>query len=257
LSNTAKALQLFKRGKSPTEVAIKLDLNPEEAQSLYVKYLSLNNLHHLVEIFKEFDKSSLQDIIDYYYFMKENGIGKEEIVEAIKISNNYPKIKQEYHDISDQLKDLRKERDFYISDDKLLVRKNCELNNEYNSLVSRIESANRMLQLIENELNKKRDLLESIKNSEDYTNLKNQIEGEINDFLSQKKEFFKLAVMTIVNIMKEDPEKEILINNILYPNQNPESGFYFIAYEEKIAQIAADTLSDIALEINKHNILNS
>ena len=58
LSNTAKALQLFKRGKSPTEVAIKLDLNPEEAQSLYVKYLSLNNLHHLVEIFKEFDKSS-------------------------------------------------------------------------------------------------------------------------------------------------------------------------------------------------------
>jgi predicted nucleic acid-binding Zn-ribbon protein len=71
-----------------------------------------------------------------------------------------------------------------------LVRKNCELNNEYNSLVSRIESANRMLQLIENELNKKRDLLESIKNSEDYTNLKNQIEGEINDFLSQKKRIF-------------------------------------------------------------------
>ena len=32
LSNTARALQLFKRGKSPTEVAIKLDLSPQEAQ---------------------------------------------------------------------------------------------------------------------------------------------------------------------------------------------------------------------------------
>ena len=60
LSNTAKALQLFKRGKSPTEVAIKLDLSPQEANSLYQNYLSLNNLHHFVETFKEFDNESLQ-----------------------------------------------------------------------------------------------------------------------------------------------------------------------------------------------------
>ena len=257
LSNTAKALQLFKRGKSLTEVTIKLDFSPQEVQSLYINYLSLNNRHHFVEIFKEFDNDSLQDLIDYYYFMKENGISKEEIVEAIKISNDYPKIKQEYHDISDKLPDLQRQRDFYISDNKLLICKNCELNNEYNSLVSKIESENRILQLIENELNKKRELLDTIKNSEDYANLKNKIEGQINDFLNHKKDFFKLAVMTILNIIKQDPEKEILINNILYPNQNPESGFYLISYEEKIAQIAADTLSDIALEINTNNILNS
>ena len=75
-----------------------------------------------------------------------------------------------------------------------MISKNCELNNECNSLLSKIESANRMLQLTENELNKKRDLLESIKNSEDYANLKNKIEEQINDFLNHKKEFFKLAV---------------------------------------------------------------
>ena len=32
LSKTAKALQFYKKGKSPTEVAIKLDLSPQEAQ---------------------------------------------------------------------------------------------------------------------------------------------------------------------------------------------------------------------------------
>jgi DNA-binding CsgD family transcriptional regulator len=52
LSNTAKALQLYKKGKSPTEVAIKRDLSPEEAQSLYYKYLSLNKLYHFVETFR-------------------------------------------------------------------------------------------------------------------------------------------------------------------------------------------------------------
>ena len=256
LSNTAKALQLFKKGKGPTEVAIKLDLSPQEAQSLYNNYLSLNNLHHFVETFKEFDNDSLQDFINYYQFMKENGIDKKEIVEAIKISNYYPKIKEEYHDISNQLPDLQRQRDFYISDNKILICKNCELKNELNSLVSKIESQNRTLQLTENELNKKRDLLDSIKNSEEYANLKNQIEQQLNDFLNRKKEFFKLGVTTILDIIKEDPEKDLLINNILYPNENPQSGFFIISYENKIARIA-DTLSDNALEINTNNILNS
>ena len=78
LSNTGKALQLYKKGKSPIEVAIKLDLSPQEAQSLYFNYLSLNNLHHFVEVFKNFDKNSLQDLINYYYFIKKNGIDKRE-----------------------------------------------------------------------------------------------------------------------------------------------------------------------------------
>ena len=63
--------------------------------------------------------------------------------------------------------------------------------------------------------------------------------------------------MTILNIIKRDPDKEIILNNILYPNENPQSGFFLVSYEEKIAEIAANTLSDIALEINTNNILNS
>ena len=257
LSNTARALQFFKRGKSPTDVAIKLDMSPQEANSLYFNYLSLNNLHHFVETFKQFDNDSLQDFIDYYDFMKENGITKEEIVEAFKISKDYPKIKEEYHDISDQLPDLQRQRDFYISDNKILICKNCELNNEHNSLVSKIKSQNRILLLTVNELNIKRELLDTIKNSEDYVILKNKIEEQINDFLNHKKEFFELVAMTILNIIKQDPKKEILISNILHSNENLDSEFYLISYEEKIAKIAANTLSDIVLEINTKNILNS
>ena len=107
-----RALQLFKRGKSPTEVAIKLDLSPHEANSLYANYLSLNKIHHFVETFKEFNNDSLQDFINYYQFMKENGNDKKEIVETIKISNDYPKIKEEYHNISDQLPDFKDRETF-------------------------------------------------------------------------------------------------------------------------------------------------
>ena len=73
----------------------------------------------------------------------------------------------------------------------------------------------------------------------------------------QIQDFFKLAIMTILDIIKKDPKKEILINNILNPNENLESGFYLISYEEKIAETAANTISNIALELNTNNILNS
>jgi hypothetical protein len=43
----------------------------------------LNNLQHFVEASKQFENVSPQDFIDYYQFMKGNGIGKKEIVEAI------------------------------------------------------------------------------------------------------------------------------------------------------------------------------
>jgi hypothetical protein len=158
LSNTAKALQLYKKGRSPIEVAIKRDLSPEEAQSLYYKYLSLNKLHHFVETFKEFDSDSFQDFIDYYFFMKEKGIGKKEIVEAIKMSNDLPKIKEEYQEISYKLPGLQNEKYSYLIDNKFLRGKNCELNNECNSLLSKNKLQSKVLELTKNELIKKREL---------------------------------------------------------------------------------------------------
>ena len=168
LSNTAKALQLYKKGKSPTEVAIKLDLSPQEAQSLYSNYLSLNNLHHFIETFKQFDNESLQDFIDCYNFMKENGIAKREMIETIKMSNELSKIKEEYQDISNELTELQKERDFYILDNKLLISKNSEMNNECNSLLLKIESKYKILHATDNELSKKRQLLDTLNNNEEF-----------------------------------------------------------------------------------------
>jgi len=257
LSKTTKALQLYKNGKSPTEVAIKLDLSPQEAKSSYLGYLSLNNLHHFVETFKEFDNNDLlQDLFDYYYCLKENYITKEEIVEAIKKMKELPNLKEVHQEISEKLKEFKRQREFYIPDNKILKSKNWELNNEYNSLVSKIESEKKMLQSMKNELNKKRDLLGSIENSEDYTILKNKVKEQVNEFVRQESNLFKLAAMTILNIIIRDPKKDILISNILQYNENPDSQFYLDLYEERIAEIAANTLSDIVVEVNTNNIIN-
>ena len=71
------------------------------------------------------------------------------------MNNDLPNIKEEYEDISNELSEFQKERDFYLSDNKFLISKNCELNDECNSLLSKIESQNKILELIENEIIKK------------------------------------------------------------------------------------------------------
>lgn len=50
--------------------------------------------------------------------------------------------------------------------------------------MSKIESQNRILELTDNELNKKRELLDTITNSEEYVILQNKIEEQVNDFLN-------------------------------------------------------------------------
>jgi len=136
-----------------------------------------------------------------------------------------------------------------------LICKNCELNKEQYSLVLKIEAGIKRLELAENELNTKREILGTIENSEVYKKFKNKIEQYLNDFLHQKNGFFKMTAMTVLNIIKEDPENDILINNLLNTSKNANSSFYLISYEDKITQIAANNLHDI-VEANTKNILN-
>ena len=90
------------------------------------------------------------------------------MIETIQMGNELPKIKEEYHDISNEIIQLQKERDFYILDNKLLISKNSELNSEFNSLLSMIESKYNILQTTDIELSKKRQLLDTLNNSKEF-----------------------------------------------------------------------------------------
>jgi hypothetical protein len=66
-----------------------------------------------------------------------------------------------------------------------------------------------------------------------------------------------LSTRTTINVIKKDQERQILIKNIFNSHENPDSEFYLMVYEEKIVTEIADTLDNIALDINKNHILNS
>jgi hypothetical protein len=124
------------------------------------------------------------------------------------MSRNLPIIKAEYYNISSQLKDLRDQRDHYHSHNNFLINKNLELQDE--------------LSLI-----------------------RNKIKEHITELLKQKDPYIRASIMTVLKIIIEDPEKEILLNN---NNLHPS--------DQKISEVVAkyhDAISDTIV----NNIVNS
>lgn len=125
-SITSKAYKLFTKGKSLLYVATTLGIEAQEVRKIYMDYLDLKGYHYLVEVLQQFDIQTIRNF-SKPYMANDNRIDEKKLFEAIKISTNLPKIKEEYSSISSQLRELRDQRDSYYSHNNFLINKNLEL----------------------------------------------------------------------------------------------------------------------------------
>src|SRR5215208_420170 len=198
-SLTSKAYKLYSKRKDPLYVATTLGIVAQEAKKLYMDYLELKGCHHVVEVLQQFDRQTIRNF-SKSYTTNDNRIDKKKLIEAIKISPNLPKIKEEYNIILPKLQDLRNQRNYYNSENKLLISKNLEL-------------------------------------QEGLSFARNRTKEYITELLKQKEPYIRASIMTIIKIIKEDPEKKILINN----NNNVHSSDQIIS--EMVAKFY-DTISE-------------
>ena len=172
-SNTSKAYKLFTKGKSLLYVATTLGIEAPEARKIYMDYLDLKGYHHVGEVLQQFDIQTIRNF-SKSYMGNDNIINEKKLIEAIKISANLPKIKQEY--ILPQVQDLRNQRNNYHSQKNLLISETLELQDRLSVVWNRTKE-------------------------------------HITELLKQKEPYIRAFIMTILKIIKQDPEKEILINN--------------------------------------------
>ena len=206
----SKAYKLYSKGKDPLHVATTLGIGAPEAKKLYIDYLDLKGYYHIAEILQQFDIQTIRNF-SKSYMTDDNRIDEKKLIEAIKISTSLPKIKEEYNTKSSQLRLLQEQIDYFYPRNKFLINKNLELQDEFNLT-------------------------------------QNKIKEYITDLLRQKEPYIRATVVKILNIIKEDPEKEILINN--NNNNNLHSS------DQKISEIVAkvkDTISEIIV----NSIINS
>jgi hypothetical protein len=94
-----KAYKLFDEGKSPLEVATKLNLAGTQVQQFYGEYLNIIRVHNLVSIYQE-----IQDSMGYFLKLfrlgKENGVSPEQIMNPVQMADSI-------HRIQDKLRYLK------------------------------------------------------------------------------------------------------------------------------------------------------
>ena len=204
---------MFTKGKGPLHVATTLGIGAPEARKVYTDYLDLKGCHHLVEILQQFDRNTIRNFAKSY-MTKDNEIDEQKIIEAIKISSSLPKIKEEYNNISSQIKNissqlrnLRDQRNYYYSQNNMLINKNL------------------MLQ-------------------DDLSVIRNKIKEYITELLKQKDRYIRLSIITILKIIKEDPEKGILINNNNLRSSDQKISEMVAKFYDTISETIVDSITN-------------
>jgi hypothetical protein len=92
-------LKLFQEGKIPVEVAITLDISPDETEDFYLWYLRLQNLHQFVLIYKEM-KYQLPSFIKFFKHLRIAGIKVEDAADLVKEAKQIPSLRNTFLDLT-------------------------------------------------------------------------------------------------------------------------------------------------------------
>jgi AraC-like DNA-binding protein len=99
MTKETEVLKLFKKGKTPVEVAIISGISSDETEDLYLGYLRLKNLHHLVSIYKEL-KYNLPSFIRLFKHLRGAGIREEGAADLIRDAKQIPFLRNTFMDLT-------------------------------------------------------------------------------------------------------------------------------------------------------------
>jgi hypothetical protein len=221
LSPSSEAYQLFSEGKAPIEVAITLDLNESETTKYYEEYLNLKQMHELRMVYDEIG-ADVMHFLELYKLSKDAHMKPEHVVNLLQVSNRYlPLVQQKY-------KKLMKETDSLESEKQ-------KLHILWSQIRLSINTLDNYKKEIKN-LQRQKLNLGILINSGRYKKVRQIAEKEVNNSLSKPRDILKLAVATVLESLRQNPDKyNFLINtNKYYGGQYAASQSYIDAYRTMI-----------------------
>ncbi|MGH9952877.1 MAG: hypothetical protein ACRD5J_14735 [Nitrososphaeraceae archaeon] len=114
-SKETEALKLFQEGKTPIKVAIILNISSDETEDLYLGYLKLVHLHHLVLIYKEL-KYQLPSFVKLYKILRSAGVTVEEAINLLNDAKQIPFLRSTFLDLTNANTDLQKQNNNLLSE---------------------------------------------------------------------------------------------------------------------------------------------
>ena len=210
LSKSSQAYRMFSEGKSPTDVAIALDMREHEVTQLYKESWTLKQLYDLNSIYLE-TKGDLGSFVKLYKLSKAAGLNAEHVVRILKLADDdLLRLEGKYYNLKSEVKSLEAKKES-------LIRIIQDYDNQVTALGKSFDSYCRLCQEEEirlTDLQRQRLKAEALvshfeNNNEEYVKIRNVVEHKVYSTLSNAALLLKLAVSSVIHSIRNNPEQYV------------------------------------------------
>src|SRR5687768_883079 len=132
-------------------------------------------------------------------------------------------LKKEYQDLSNNITNLEKRQDLLKADNNSLKYQNEEMERILYSKQEKIDIKEKVLEIITKKLRQQQEELDKINSGEAYFTARKKIKLLVEEFLSNKTKVISISVTSIITALRQDPDKQIIIDSILNSSDKNQS----------------------------------
>jgi hypothetical protein len=217
-SLSVQAYDNFSKGKTPLQVAIDLNIGQIQTTQYYSEYLKLVELEDVTKLYIEF-KYDVSYFVSLCKAAKAAKMGIPQVINLLRIANDYlPSVQSRYNQLQNENNNLES----VITDKSVEVQDlNVQIENEketLQSLKSESVAETALLQGLRQQSARLGQFVYNNKNNnEEFVKLIKSTENKISDLLSNKKIFLKIAIISVIKAMRNNPEE---YSALVYRNNN-------------------------------------
>jgi hypothetical protein len=208
-----RAYRLFVEGKSPMEVATKLNLSGSTVQQYYIQYWKLENMYELNEIYNEI-KDNMGHFVELVRLAKKEHLTPEEVIGLINLSNDIQDLKRQHKQLNVGIVEL--ESKLYANKDEL-KRLKYQITEATNLIEIKSENIERKSQILTELISQKQKLeqyMEYIKSSQDYKEIEQTAANKVTELLSDNKQLLDYAFISVVTVLRSNSDRRFLFETL-------------------------------------------
>ena len=232
---SSQAYTLFSEGKSPVQVAIELNIRASEVIIFQREYWELEGLHNLNQIYQEI-KDGAWNFVNLWKSVKAAGMGVPHVNRLLTIANNdLPSVESRYERLKKEAATLEFQKASSARDSELLNNQRIMMSKTLDSTRLECEKEMERLRHLQQERIKQEAIAKHFENSNEgyYIKIRKTVEEKVISILSNSKILLKLALLSLTESMRKDPDRYISLiyhNNTYsdteYNSQNYETASY-------------------------------
>jgi hypothetical protein len=246
-SQESQALKLFRKGKNPVDVAITLGLSPSKVEGIYKEFWKLKGLYKLHDLY-EVVKHDISLLVNVHDIVKKYDFIKKDIIHIVDFADKYAFLEEEVQELEIQFKNLLKQR--HDTNDSLQSAKK-ELEQVTNQIGRYSEICVQKDKYIENlngRIKRLETFISQLRNSDEhYVKFELVAREKLDNILKERKYILSSAIAAVIESIKQDHFKEMIINNTITDELN----------QQKLSVICEALFEKILKELLDESILTS